>query len=374
MKKSLYIHIPFCRSKCPYCDFYSIVYQSQLASSYIKELAKKITFLKRDFSSVYIGGGTPSSLSLANLEKLMTALRFITKGIEEFTIEVNPESINRTKLELFLKNNVTRISIGVQSFNSKKLKKLGRAHSVADSKRAIKLAKNLGFKDIGIDLIFGVGAETLGDWKKELEEATKFDLKHISTYCLTYEKGTPLFMQIKKKFIIPLDDKITANMYKESIEYLTRCGYKHYEVSNFARPGYQSKHNMNYWSGCPYLGLGPSAVSYLDEKRQKNISSVTDYIDKLSRGVTAVAFSEVLSKKRRAKELAALKVRTDEGINFDWFKENTGLDFLGLEKNSLGQLLNNRLLRYKKQKGKAIGVCLTKKGFLFCDTVSSNLL
>jgi len=374
MEKSLYIHIPFCRSKCPYCDFHSIVPQSQLANDYIKALVSKISFLNSDFSSVYIGGGTPSALSLANLKKLITVLRPITKEVGEFTIEVNPESSNEKKFELFLKNNVSRISIGVQSFNGKKLKKLGRVHSAEDSKRVVKLAKSIGFEDIGIDLIFGVNGESLADWKKELRIAVALGLKHISTYCLTYEEGTPLFMQIKKKFIIPLDDKITSNMYKESIKYLTKFGYRHYEISNFAKPGFESKHNMNYWYGYPYLGLGPSAVSYLDGRRQKNTSSVTDYIDKLNRGITTVVFSETLSKKRKAKELAALRIRTNEGINFDWFKKNTGFDFLRLEERSLGQLLDNRLLRYKLQKGKITGICLTNKGFLFCDTVSSSFL
>ena len=181
-------------------------------------------------------------------------------------------------------------------------------------------------------------------------------------------------MQIKKKFIIPLDDRITSNMYKESIKYLAKFKYRHYEISNFAKLGFESKHNMNYWYGYPYLGLGPSAVSYLGGIRQKNTSSVTDYIDKLNRGITTVVFSETLSKKRRAKELAALKIRTYEGISFDWFKENTGFDFLNLENDSLGQLLDDRLLRYRWQKKKRVGVCLTNKGFLFSDTVSSSFL
>ena len=374
MEKSLYIHIPFCRSRCFYCDFYSIAYQSQLASNYIKALVKKISSLNSDFSSVYIGGGTPSVLSRVNLAKLIMALRPITKKVKEFTIEVNPESINEKKLELFLRNNVSRISIGVQSFSDKKLKKLGRIHSTDDSRRAINLAKRVGFKDIGIDLIFGLSGESLADWKKELKTAVELGLKHISTYCLTHEEGTPLFMQIKKKFIIPLDDRIISNMYKESIKYLAKFKYKHYEISNFAKPGFESKHNMNYWYGYPYLGLGPSAVSYLGGIRQKNTSSITDYIDKLNRGITTVVFSEALSKKRRAKELAALKIRTNEGINFDWFEENTGFDFLNLENDSLSQLLDDRLLRYRWQKKKRVGVCLTNKGFLFSDTVSSSFL
>jgi len=386
MKKSLYIHIPFCRKKCPYCDFYSRSYDKSLVEAYIGVLCKQIEALDNDFFTIYIGGGTPSVLGLPLLKKMLKALSKISAKVEEFTIEINPESLDKRKLELFRDNGVNRLSIGLQSFSDKKLRKLGRVHNSKKAIEAIQLAKRAGFKDIGIDLIFGVSKETVSEWMAELEQAVSLDIKHISTYCLTYEKNTPLFLQVKKKFIIPLGDEVLANMYIEAINYLSKKGYKHYEISNFSKPGFESKHNMNYWQGNPYLGLGPSAVSFVNStlvgtstlagtgKREKNISSVAKYIDKIKNEESPVSFSETLSKKRQAKELAAIKIRTKEGIDFKWFKARTGYDFLKLEDKALEALLGDGLLKYKRKKGRIIRVYLSKKGFCFSDTASSSFL
>ena len=380
MLKSLYIHIPFCRRKCPYCDFYSLIYDRRLAAAYIKALCKQIGALDNEFSSIYIGGGTPSVLTITDLKKLLESLALTSKKGSEFTIEVNPESIDENRLKLFLDRGVNRVSIGVQSFFDRKLKRLGRMHSSKDAKYAIRFAKKKGFKDVGIDLIFGVSGETLSDWMAELKQAVSSGVKHISTYCLTYEKNTPLFLQVKKKFIIPLDDEILAKMYKGAIAYLSKEGFKHYEISNFAKPGFESEHNMNYWQGNPYIGLGPSAVSFTEDvlvgtsKREKNVSDVVEYIDRVNKGQSPVSFSETLSKKKQAKELAAIKIRTKEGIDFDWFKQRCGLDFAALEEQALKNLISSGFIKYRKRKGRNIGAYLTNKGFLFADTVSSTFV
>lgn len=374
MKKSLYIHIPFCRKKCPYCDFYSRSFDLTLAKTYIEVLCKQIKALDGDFSTLYIGGGTPSVLGLSLSKKLLGALSKISTKVEEFTIEVNPESLNKRKLELFRDNGANRLSIGLQSFSDKKLKRLGRVHNAKKAIEAIQLAKSAGFKDIGIDLIFGLSEETLPEWMFELKQAASLGLKHISTYCLTYEVNTPLFLQVKKKFIIPLGDEVLAKMYMETINYLTKKGFKHYEISNFAKPGFESKHNRNYWQGNSYLGLGPSAVSFINSKREKNVSSVVKYIDKLKKGESPVSFSETLSKKKQAQELAAIKIRTKEGIDFKWFRARTGYDFLKLEGKALAGLSNDRLIKYKSKKGRITGVYLSKRGFCFADTASSSFL
>ncbi len=373
MTKSLYIHIPFCRKRCSYCDFYSLAYDKNLAAAYIEVLCRQIKALDGDFLSLYIGGGTPSVLSLVNLKKLLASLASISRNVSEFTIEVNPESIDENRLKLFLDRGVNRISIGVQSFFDKKLKKLGRIHSSKQAKHAIRLANKKGFKNVGIDLIFGVSDETLSDWMAELKQAVSLGISHISTYCLTYEKSTPLFLQVKKKFIIPLEDKILARMYKGAINYLSKNGFRHYEISNFAKRGFESQHNINYWQGSPYLGLGPSAVSFMGGtgKREKNVSGVIEYIDKLNKGQSPVASCESLSGLRRAKELAAIKIRTKSGIGFDWFKQSCGFDFAALEEQALKNLITSGFIRYRKRKGQNIGVYLTNKGFLFADTVSS---
>jgi len=382
MKKSLYIHIPFCRKKCPYCDFYSRSYDKSLVEAYIGVLCKQIEALDNDFFTIYIGGGTPSVLGLPLLKKMLKALSKISAKVEEFTIEINPESLDKRKLELFRDNGVNRLSIGLQSFSDKKLRKLGRVHNSKKAIEAIQLAKRAGFKDIGIDLIFGVSKETVSEWMAELEQAVSLDIKHISTYCLTYEKNTPLFLQVKKKFIIPLGDEVLAKMYSGAINYLSKKGFKHYEISNFAKPGFESKHNRSYWQGNSYLGLGPSAVSFIEGtstltgtgKREKNTSSVVKYIDKIKKEESPVSFSEMLSKKKQAKELAAIKIRTKEGIDFKWFKARTGYDFLKIEGKALDGLSKDGLLKYRKKKGRIIGVYLSKKGFCFSDTASSSFL
>ena len=374
MNKSLYIHIPFCRKKCSYCDFYSRSYDKVLARTYIEVLCRQIRALDKDFSTLYIGGGTPSVLDFSLLKKLLGALSKISVKVEEFTVEANPESLDKRKLELFRDNGVNRLSVGLQSFSDQKLKRLGRVHNSKEAIEAIQLAKRVGFKDIGIDLIFGVSGETLSEWNFELKQAVSLGLKHISTYCLTYEKNTPLFLQVKKKFIIPLGDEVLAKMYLRTINYLSKKGFNHYEISNFAKPGFESKHNRNYWQGNSYLGLGPSAVSFINAKREKNVSNVVAYIDKIERCESPVSFSETLSKKKQAKELAAIKIRTKEGINFKWFKTRTGYDFLELEGKALSDLLKDGLLKHRKEKGLIIGVYLTKKGFCFADTTSSSFL
>ncbi len=374
MKKSLYIHIPFCRRKCSYCDFYSRFYDQVLAGAYIEVLCRQIKALGQDFSTVYIGGGTPSVLGLPLLKKLLKALNRISTKVEEFTIEVNPESLDKRKLELFHDNGVNRLSIGLQSFSDKKLRKLGRVHNSKKAIEAVQLAKRVGFKDIGIDLIFGLAGETLPGWMLELKQAVSLGLKHISTYCLTYEKNTPLFLQVKKKFVIPLGDEVLAKMYIGAIDYLSERGFKHYEISNFSKPGFESKHNRNYWLGNSYLGLGPSAVSFINGKREKNVSSVIEYIDKIKKQKSLVSFSETLSKRNQAKELAAIKIRTKEGVNFEWFKDHTGYDFLKLEGKALEGLSKDSLLKYRREKGRIVGVYLSKKGFCFSDTASSSFL
>jgi len=380
MNKSLYIHIPFCQKKCSYCDFYSCCYDKLLANAYIDVICKQIKSLNSKFYTLYIGGGTPSVLEFSLLKKLLKALSKISAKVDEFTIEVNPESVDQRKLELFYNSGVNRLSIGAQSFSDQKLKRLGRIHNRDKIIEAIRLAKKVGFKDIGIDLIFGVSGETLPEWNKELKQATSLGLKHISTYCLTYEKNTPLFLQVKKKFVVPLGDEVLAQMYKKTIDYLTKKGFKHYEISNFAKTGFKSKHNHSYWQGNLYLGLGPSAVSFIEnvqtkvKSREKNLSDVSEYIKRVKEGRSPVSFSEILSKKNQAKELAAIKIRTKEGINFKWFRAYTGYDFLKLEDKALNDLLKDGLLKYKREKGRIIGVYLSKKGFCFSDNVSSAFI
>nr|MBU1328441.1 radical SAM family heme chaperone HemW [Candidatus Omnitrophota bacterium] len=372
----LYIHIPFCRQKCLYCDFYSVLYSESLADSYVSVILKELQGLNQDFPSIYIGGGTPSILSPDLLDKLLSGLKkFITPGME-FTIEVNPESVDSEKLKLFLDKGVNRISIGVQSFDDKKLKVLGRIHSAKQAAQAIELSKESGFKNVSIDMIFGVAGENLKAWQSELEEATGCSCQHISCYCLSYEKDTPLF-RMRKKSIILLDDDAMAEMYKYTMSYLPGAGFEHYEVSNFAEPGFECRHNLNYWDNNSYVGLGPSAVSYIDGARSENIRDTEEYIDRYEKDVSIIVYKEELSALKMAKETAGVKIRVKQGIDYKWFKNKTYFDFEDImEKGVLDELLKDNLLEYKIDKAtrEKRGIMLTEKGFLFSDTVSSAFL
>ena len=372
--ESLYIHIPFCKKKCLYCDFYSVAIGKDLISDYVDILCKQISKLALRFSTVYIGGGTPTVLGLKLWEKLLISLKRRCKQECEFSVEANPESLDDSKLELFFSSGVNRLSIGVQSLDDIKLKKLGRIHSVNRAKKAIFQARKKNFTNINIDLIFGVWGESLTNWAKELKEAAILPITHMSVYGLTFEENTLLFKKIKKNEIMPLADDQLAQMYKYNIGYLPKQGFFQYEVSNFSKKTFECSHNLNYWQNGAYLGLGPSAVSYLSGVREQYCSDVDKYVGLIKQAKNAVIFKEKLSPERRARETAALKIRTKEGIDFEWFKDNTTFDFLELNYEALRPLIQKRLIILKKHKNVEKSAHLSKKGFLFCDSVSEAFL
>ena len=295
------------------------------------------------------------------LKDLLRPARSLADGSLEFTIEANPESLDAEKLDLFLDNGVNRISIGIQSFNDAKLKRLGRIHDGRSGKTAVVLAHKKGFINISIDLIFGVRLENIESWKKDLEEALDLPVKHISCYGLDCKK-----MEAK--------EEEAADMYECAMDLLSKKGFRQYEISNFARDGYASRHNLNYWNNDPYIGLGPSAVSYMDGIREENMSGIEDYLGRAGRGEPLTVSSEKLKGVDNAKETAAIKIRTMEGIDFKWFKDKTGLDFRTLEQAVLPKLLEDGLVEYIKAEYGFSRVALTRKGILFCDIVSSAFL
>lgn len=320
-----------------------------------------MSFLSGKFRTIYIGGGTPTILNTKLLNKLLKGMQKFIGKASEFTIEANPESLNREKLTLFLDNGVNRLSIGAQSFNDIKLKRLGRIHDGRSASRAVAEASKKGFKNISIDMIFGVRAERISDWKKDLEIASGLPVKHISCYCLDCKK-------------MEQGEEKEVRFYEWTIGRLYEKGFKQYEISNFAKAGYECRHNLNYWDNGPYTGLGPSAVSYIDGKREENIADVAGYIKRAGAKEPVTVSSEGLDRISRAKETAALKIRTMEGIDFGWFKKKTGFDFIRLEKDALPKLLEEGLIEYIKGKYYFRGVSLSHKGILFCDIVSCAFL
>lgn len=376
METSLYIHIPFCKRKCLYCDFYSEAYEQKLSSAYIDVIIGQIEKLPQAFSTIYIGGGTPSALEPELLERLLKALRpKFAESALELTVEANPESLDDCRLKVLLDSGVTRLSIGVQSLDDRKLKKLGRLHNVEKARGAVRLAANRGFSSINIDLIFGVWGEAPEDWKSEIEEAVKLPVSHISCYSLTYEKTTPLFKALLNKSIRPIEDDRAAAMYETAIGLLAVRGFKQYEISNFAKcEEFKCRHNINYWENNPYIGLGASAVSYMDGARAKNVSNIREYIRRYQDGASLIESSEKLSPARSARETAAIKIRTRDGIDFRWFREKTGYDLQALEREALSELADKDLIKYKREGDSLAGIALKHRGILFCDAVSSALL
>ena len=374
MAPSLYIHIPFCVKKCGYCDFYSINYDAGLASAYVDALVGQMGGIGCRVSTIFIGGGTPTALSAPLLKKLLRGAARSAARNAEFTVEANPESLDAGKLSLLLDEGVNRLSIGVQSFNDAKLKKLGRIHNAKKAADAVMLSNKKGFDDLNIDLIFGAPEEEFDDYSAELARAVKLPVTHISCYGLTYEKGTPLYKARKRGGVIPVDEERSARMYSFAIDYLPEHGFRHYEVSNFAEKGFECRHNLNYWRNDEYIGLGPSAVSYIGGARKRHLPDVVEYVKRVRSGKSTIVSSERLAEDRKAKETAAVKIRTSEGIDLDWFKKKTGFDLEELEADALQKLSGAGLIKYERIKGKAAGISLTKKGFLFCDTVSSELL
>ncbi|MDD5584543.1 MAG: radical SAM family heme chaperone HemW [Candidatus Omnitrophica bacterium] len=374
MNQSLYIHIPFCRKKCLYCDFCSVSLNDALAAQYVEVLCRQIRALRGSFYTAYIGGGTPTVLPIKHLERLLSALKKNVHFASEFTIEANPESLDPEKLKLFLRSGVNRISIGVQSFNDRHLAKLGRIHTGTEARQAVLLSRKAGFKNISLDLIFGLPDQTLAQWENDLKEAVALPVTHISLYSLTYEKGTPLFKKLKNRQIVPLAEDRAVRMYDGALAYLSKNGFIRYEISNFSKKGYSCKHNLNYWENNPYVGLGAGAVSYLNGTRERNISDVKKYIVRVASGKALVVFKEKLSPLQSAQETAAIKIRTARGIDFTWFKKRTGFSFVDIEKDGVAQSLKDRFIEYVKTKTKISGIRLTKKGFLFCDSVSASFL
>lgn len=366
--------MPFCRRKCFYCNFYSDIYNENIAASYIDALSDQINKLDGKFTTIYIGGGTPTVIEKPLLEKLFKNLKGYPDTDSEFTIEANPESLNDEKIKLLLDSGVNRISIGAQSLRDEKLKALGRIHDSKAALDSVYRAAKRGFKNISVDLIFGVWNDRMDTWEKEIGQAAGLPVTHISCYELTYEKDTPLFNALKNKSILPLEDDDVVAMYEKAIDLLALGGFKQYEISNFSKEGYGCRHNLNYWENNLYIGLGASAFSYIDGTRTKNIADISEYIRRSEDGVPLIGFTEKLSPIRRARETAAVKIRTKEGIDFNWFEEKTGYDFMELEKKAVQELLQKDLIKYRKDKFDPTGICLKRKGFLFCDTVSSTLL
>lgn len=314
----IYIHIPFCRKKCIYCDFYSIGangYEDRYVSNLIKEFELRKNELSGEaVRTIYFGGGTPSLLSATQIGEIYSAIKSLgVDDVEEFTVEVNPDDVSVVYIKSLTEIGVNRISMGVQSFVDEELKIINRRHSAEDALTAVENIKNAGIKNISIDLIYGLPGQTLESLRYSLAKAIELDVAHISCYNLSYEEGTRLYLMREKGSIKECDDDTCVAMYEEIVKTLSDNGYEHYEVSNFAKNGMYSKHNSNYWNGTIYLGLGAAAHSYDGTVRSYNIANVKQYMSAIESGHLACEREE-LNADERYDEYVMIRMRTKWGV------------------------------------------------------------
>jgi oxygen-independent coproporphyrinogen-3 oxidase len=377
-KTACYIHIPFCDHKCIYCDFYSIITSDNI-QSFLKYLKKEIIHYAekcsedRELISIFFGGGTPSLMEPDYIRELIDTIKekFNMAENSEITLETNPGTVSLEKLRKFREAGINRISIGIQSFNDKDLKFLTRIHN---SETAIKTVNDValaGFENISLDLIFNLPGQTKKKWIKNLEQAVKLPIKHISAYSLILERGTILNKMVLDGKVKIQDEDYDAELYETTIDFLTSNGFHQYEVSNFAKPGFECIHNNAYWHYLDYFGFGTSAHSFIDSERWWNLSSLKMYIENVERSGNAVAGSETISPEKALNEFVMLELRSS-GLNIKEFGNlfgPTGVGWLK-EKYSYFELLKKN--DFVKINNSLIN--LTNKGYAICDEILKELL
>ena len=352
---SLYIHVPFCAQKCAYCAFYSEAASGELVNRYVAALVRELEIVAGDLKpvTIFFGGGTPSLLNLRQWETILRAMEQLTLlGAEEFTVECNPATVSSDKAKLLRDFGVNRISMGVQSLDEKLLDRLGRIHSRGQVFKSFDILRHAGFENLNLDLMFAIPTQTMEIWRDTLNEAVAMQSEHLSSYEVIYEDDTPLFAQMKAGEF-DVDENLACEMYDELISSATRAGFQQYEIANFARdagapgtgpacnesesrpgragarrsiPALACKHNVNYWRGGSFYGLGPSATSYVRGVRTKNWSNTQLYCEQLENGKRAIESTEELPPLRRAGETAAFGLRMVAGWPFEEFRRTTHFD------------------------------------------------
>ena len=373
----LYVHIPFCVKKCPYCDFYS---QTDLSLkprflTYLMAEMEMVAAEGPSFDTLYIGGGTPSTYDHDEIGQIIEAARryFDFLPDSEVTLEVNPGTITIEQLKGYRAAGINRLNIGVQSFHQRHLDFLGRIHSPAEARKAIADAYGADFKNIGLDLIYGLPDQSRADWLADLKQAVADNPTHLACYILTYEKGTPLHGDLESGRIQALQDDQVRILFETTIEFLEDNGYVQYEISNFARQArhpasHISRHNLKYWTRAPYVGLGPSAHSFSKSRRSWNVSNLSRYMAAIESGQAPMADKEVLTREQEMIEAIYLGLRMTPGIDLIRFRQKFGIDFSQAFKDVLADLVEKKVMKVD-----ASYAALTKQGQAFLDSVASML-
>jgi oxygen-independent coproporphyrinogen-3 oxidase len=359
----LYVHVPFCKTKCPYCDFYSET-SLPFIPAWLEAIKSEMRLYKDRFSrfdSLYVGGGTPSLLSENALSDLVQSLRsaFSIADATEFTVEMNPDDVTADQVALLRDLGVNRVSLGVQSFEDRDLRFLKRRHTTNQALKAIEEFKTAGFAKVGLDLMYGLAGQTESSWMKTLQQAASLRPEHLSCYQLTIHESTPIWELQVKGEINPLTEEEESGLFLLTSSFLREQGYLHYEVSNFARgEDNRCRHNVKYWKRAPYLGLGPSAHSHRDDVRWWNVRDLDAYCHALEKGAPPVAGSETLTPEQVYLETILLGFRTSEGVDREIFRSHEGTE---------------EVLRHLRQAGVVEDfegkVVPTVKGFLVADSL-----
>jgi oxygen-independent coproporphyrinogen-3 oxidase len=371
-KAGIYLHIPFCKTKCIYCDFYSVTKRDDSIEKFVSCLIKEIELNKDKlsnfkFDTIFFGGGTPSVLTEKQLEKILNALnKFydLDKNIE-VTLECNPGEINYEKLKYFRQIGVNRLSIGFQSFNEKILKFLGRLHSSEQSISTFNHARKAGFDNINIDLIYDVPKQKVKDWKNDLFLGTSLEPEHISAYSLTVEKNTALHSMVKNKTVLMPSEEIDKKMFLETIDYLENKNFIHYEISNFSKKNKECKHNLHYWRLDPYLAFGPGAHGFDGIKRWWNKKSIDYYLNKLELNVLPIESEEILSKKDSFNETIMNGLRLIEGAKIEKLDSYLDIDIV--------KHLEPYIKKWPYIQNNGKKLTLKKEGLLFTDEIIADL-
>ncbi len=365
MIRHLYVHIPFCARICPYCAFYKDLLDrsqtSRFCEAVLRDLDRQRTHFAISPETIYFGGGTPTALTTAQLEFLLEGFRqrLDLSSVEKWTIEANPGSVSARKAALLRKLGVNRISLGVQSWDEKLLKLLGREHSAQQAEQSFYLLRAAGYSNINVDLMFGLPGQTIEQWRLTLEKTIALQPEHISAYCLTYEEDTEFFLRYARGEFHQ-DPDMDGEFFEMAMSILEDAGYEHYEISNYARPGFWSVHNSAYWLGKDYLGIGPSAVSTVGMRRWQNVCDYRSYIERALSGQSPCASSESLTHEMKRTERIALSLRTRDGIRASDLKrfaqQTNEFIALGLLQKSNGNFV------------------LTRKGKALADSVAEGFL
>lgn len=372
----LYIHIPFCKSRCIYCGFYSSTLDT-LKEAYVNALCHELIMRKDEINScdtVYLGGGTPSQLSINQLEKIFTIISqyYLNKKVvpssktisQEITIECNPDDINPDFAHALSMLPVNRVSMGAQTFDDTLLKFIHRRHTARQAQEAVNLLRHTGIPNISIDLMYGFPNETLTQWKTDIYQAIKLDVNHISAYSLMYEEGTPLYNMQKRGDIQEIDEELSLSMYETLVTLLSGAGYEHYEISNFAQKGYRSRHNSSYWQNVPYIGVGAAAHSYNLQTRSWNVSDIKQYIESINKNIRPYE-EEILTNDMKYNDLITTTLRTKEGLNFAMLPDKYRKYLLSTARPHITQ--GNLIIERNH-------IHLTQQGIFISDDIMSDLI